>query len=234
MSNHSNQEDEDCRDPATRAFDALRDELVRVRLSVETLNLGIQQSRPHDYRRTLGEILRAQEGVEAELQSIKAHPAINLTPDRFMHQLEEAKNEMIKADQRKLKVIMNALEHNCITIKDYVDTANEANRQKITVITAGIICFCIGTFLSITTVSAIAGMLPKSWQAPELIASNIIGASMHEAGTRLVRVADPEGWNLLSEDNRIMNENREAVRKCLSGVVETKKEIKCTILLRKV
>lgn len=109
MSDTLKQNDEDHRDPATRAFDALRDELARVRQSMEDLRAGIQQSRPHDYRRTLGEILRAQEGVEAELQSIKSHPAINLTPDRFAHQLEEAKNEMIKADRRKLKVIMDAL-----------------------------------------------------------------------------------------------------------------------------
>ena len=91
MSNHLNQEDNDFRDPATRAFDALREELARVRQSMEDLRAGIQQSRPHDYRKTLGEILRAQQSVDVELQAIKSHPAINLTPDRFMHQLEEAK-----------------------------------------------------------------------------------------------------------------------------------------------
>jgi len=56
MSNHMNQEDEDPRDPATRAFDALRDELASVRQSVDALHAGIQQSRPHDYRRTLARI----------------------------------------------------------------------------------------------------------------------------------------------------------------------------------
>ena len=232
MSNHMNQEDEDFRDPATRAFDRLRDELASVRQSMEDLRAGIHQSRPHDYRKTLGEILRAQEGVEAELQSIKAHPAISLTPDRFALQLEEAKNEMVKADQRKLKVIMNALEHNCIAIKDYVDTANEANRQKIMIIGAGIICFGVGVFLSVTAVSAIAGLLPKSWQAPEFIASNILGASMHESGARLIRAANPERWNLLLEDSRIMNENREVIGKCLKDLQEIKKPIKCSIIIK--
>jgi hypothetical protein len=232
MSDTSKQNDEDDRDPATRAFDALRDELARVRQSMEDLRAGIQQSRPHDYRRTLGEILRAQQNVDVELQAIKSHPAINLTPDRFVHQLEEARNEMIKADQRKLKIIMNALEHNCITIKDYFETANEASRQKIMVISAGIICFCIGTFLSVTTISAIANMLPTSWQAPELIASNILGATMREAGARLIRTDNPERWNMLLEDNRIMNENREPISKCLNDAIETKRGIKCTILLK--
>ena len=232
MSNHSNQEDEDVRDPATRAFDALRDELVRVRLSVEELHTGIQLSRQHDYRRTLGEILRAQQSVDVELQAIKSHPAINLTPDRFMHQLEEAKNEMIKADRSKLKVIMDALEHNCIAIKDYVDTANEASRQKIIIIGAGIICFSIGVFLSVTAVSAIAGWLPKSWQAPELIASNILGSPVHESGARLIRAANHDRWNMFLEDSRIMNENREAIRKCLKDLQETKKPIKCSIIIK--
>ena len=233
MSDISNQnDDEDLRDPATRAFDALRDELARVRQSMEDLRAGILQSRPHDYRRTLGEILRAQQSVDVELQAIKSHPAINLTPDRFVHQLEEAKNEMIKADQRKLKIIMNALEHNCITIKDYFETANEAKRQKIMIIGAGIICFSIGLFLSVTAVIAIAGLLPKSWQAPELIASNILGASMHESGARLIKAANPERWNMFLEDSRIMNENREATGKCLKDLQETKKPIKCSIIIK--
>ena len=50
--------DEDPRDSATRAFDALRNELIHVRQSVESLNTSILQSRPYDYRKTLGEILR--------------------------------------------------------------------------------------------------------------------------------------------------------------------------------
>jgi hypothetical protein len=232
MSNHSKQNDEDHRDPATRAFDALRDEVVRVRQSMEDLHAEILKSRPHDYRRTLGEILRAQQSVDAELQSIKSHPAINLTPDRFAHQLEQAKNEMVKAERRDLKVIMNALEHNCIVIKDYFDTANEANRQRIMIIGAGIICFSVGVFLSITTVSAIANMLPTSWQAPELIASNILGASMHESGARLIKAANPERWNMFLEDSRIMDENREATGKCLKDLQETKKPIKCSIIIK--
>lgn len=48
MSNHSNQEDEDFRDPATRAFDRLRDELASVRQSMEDLRAGIHQSLPGD------------------------------------------------------------------------------------------------------------------------------------------------------------------------------------------
>jgi hypothetical protein len=217
MNNHSNQEDEDVRDPATRAFDELRDELARVRQSMEDLCAGIQQSRPHDYRRTLGEILRAQESVKVELQAIKSHPAINLTPDRFAHQIEEAKNEMIKEDRRKLKVIMDALEHNCITIKDYFETANEANRQKIMIIGAGVICF----------------FFPKSWQAPERIASNFLGLSMYEAGARLIKTNNPFIWETSQADTKTMNDNRDLINKCKKEMVETNKATKCMIILKK-
>jgi hypothetical protein len=233
MNNHSNQEDEDVRDPATRAFDELRDELARVRQSMEDLCAGIQQSRPHDYRRTLGEILRAQESVKVELQAIKSHPAINLTPDRFAHQIEEAKNEMIKEDRRKLKVIMDALEHNCITIKDYFETANEANRQKIMIIGAGVICFFFGTVFSVFTVSAIASVVPKSWQAPERIASNFLGLSMYEAGARLIKTNNPFIWETSQADTKTMNDNRDLINKCKKEMVETNKATKCMIILKK-
>jgi Family of unknown function (DUF6118) len=232
MSDTSKQNDEDHRDPATRAFDALRDELASVRQSMEDLRAGIQQSRPHDYRKTLGEILRAQQSVDVELQAIKSHPAINLTPDRFSHQLEEAKKEAIRADRRDLKIIMDALMHNCITLRNYMEVAYKASHQRIMIASSGLIFFMVGTLFSNFTVSTLANLAPTSWQAPESIASSIMGMSMHNAGIRLINTDNPKWWQIIQDDNRIMNENREAVEKCKNELLETKRQVKCIIAVK--
>ena len=191
MNNNPEQLDQDPRDPATRAFDALRDELINVRQSVENLNANIQKSRPYDYRKTLGQILRTQESVETELEAIKSHPAIRLTPDGFAQQLEKAKNELLKVDQQNLRTLLDVLKHNCIVLKSYVDGANEATFQRFLIAAAAFLSFCIGTVFSVYIVSYIANLVPLSWQAPERIASNILGETMRNAGIRLIKTNNP-------------------------------------------
>ena len=232
MNNNTEQLDEDPRDPATRAFDALRDELMNVRLSVESLNLNIQQSRPYDYRKTLGQILRTQESVENELAAIKSHPAIRLTPDGFAQQLETAKNELLKVDQQNLRALLDVLKHNCKMMKDYMESANEAAWQRLHISGAAVLFFCIGVVFSIYIVSFIANLAPQSWQAPERIASNILGETMRNAGIRLIKTNNPSEWDTINYGKDFMHKYYDAIEKCKKEATETKKEVKCTIVLK--
>jgi hypothetical protein len=232
MNHDPDQHDEDLRDPATRAFDALRDELLKVRQSVESLNVNIQQSRPYDNRKTLGQILRAQEGVETELQAMKSHPAISLTPDGFVRQLESSKNELLKVDQQNLRVVVDALKNNCIVLKNYVDEANEAALQKLMIAGAAFLFFCIGTLFSVTTVSTIVNLAPKSWHAPERIASSILEETMRNAGIRLIQTNNPSEWELINYGKDFMHKYYDTIEKCKKETIETRKETKCTISIK--
>ena len=233
MNKNTEQLDEDPRDPATRAFDALREELINVRQSVESLNTSVQQIRPNDYRKTLGQILRTQESVETELEAIKSHPAIRLTPDGFAQQLEKAKNELLKVDQQNLRALLDVLKHNCKMMKDYVESANEAAWQRIYICGAAVLFFCIGTVFSVYIVSFIANLVPRSWQAPERIASNILGLSIRNAGIRLIQTNNPSEWETINYGKDFMHKYYDAIEKCKKESAETRKETKCMITIRK-
>lgn len=232
MNNNPDHIDQDPRDPATRAFDALRSELVDVRQSVESLNTSIQQIHPYDYRKSLGQILRAQEGIEIELEGIKSHPAIRLTPEVFAYQLNQAKSELIKEDRRDLRILIDALTHNCLVMKGYVESANEAACQKLIIAGTAFIFFCIGTVFSITTISAIADLFPDSWQAPERIASNILGGTMRNSGIRLIKANNPSEWEQINYGKDFIHKYYDAIEKCKKETVETKKEVRCMIVLK--
>ena len=233
MNNNPEQLDEDPRDPATRAFDALREELINVRQSVESLNTSVQQIRPNDYRKTLGQILRTQESVETELEAIKSHPAIRLTPDGFAQQLEKAKNELLKVDQQNLRALLDILKHNCKMMKDYVESANEAAWQRLYICGAAMLFFCIGAVFSVYVVSFIANLAPRSWQAPERIASNILGETMRNAGIRLIQSNNPSEWSQINYGKDFMHKYYDAIEKCKKEAVEARKEMKCIITMRK-
>ncbi|NBS35504.1 MAG: hypothetical protein EBS82_06680, partial [Methylocystaceae bacterium] len=59
-------------DPAARAFEALRDEVAELRHAISHLTQHVETIPTQDYRKTLAEILRAQENMSAEIKDLKS------------------------------------------------------------------------------------------------------------------------------------------------------------------
>jgi Family of unknown function (DUF6118) len=232
MSNHSNQEDEDFRDPATRAFDALRDELTNVRKSVDALHAGIQQSRPYDYRRTLGEILSLQQSVNSELRTLKSHPAINITHEDYSHKIAREKDRLIAREKRELKETIDKLNNNSQQLEKYISREQDASSQIEMLIFTGFACILFGSIFAFSIVTFVARLAPESLKLPEHIASDVLGITMQEAGIRLIQKDNPDAWEFVKEGNRILNNNMDALKICKRESIATKKEIKCTVVIR--
>ena len=232
MSNHSNQEDEDVRDPATRAFDALRDELARVRQSVDALHAGIQQSRPHDYRRTLGEILRVQEGVEAELHVLKSRPAIQYTPESFSREIERERLRLAEGDKREIRGTIDALNKHSQKLNELVQRGSEANAQSAILFITALFCLILGSTLFLPIAAFIARLMPESMNMPESMASYILDLPMQKAGIRLIYKDDPKVWESVSYNNNVMRNNYEAIEKCKNEAIDTKHEVKCSVIIK--
>ena len=232
MNNHWNLDDEDFRDPATRAFDALRDELARVRQSVETLNAGIQQSRPHDYRRTLGEILRVQEGVEAELNVLKKRPAIQYTPESFSREMERERSRLVEGDKREFRGAIDALGKHSQQLNELVQRGLDANSQSAMLIITALSCLIIGSTLFLPIAAFIARLMPESMNMPENMASYILDLPMQKAGIHLIYKDDPQLWESVSYNNNVMRINSDAIEKCRNEAIATKQEVKCIVTLK--
>ena len=232
MSNHSNQEDEDFRDPATRAFDALRNELARVRQSMESLNAGIQQSRPHDYRKTLGEILRVQEGVEAELHVLKTRPAIQYTPESFSREIERERSRLVEGDKREIRGTIDALNKHSEKLNELIQRGSDANSQSAMLVITASLCLILGSTLFLPIAAFIARLMPESMNMPENMASYILDLPMQKAGIRLIYKDDPKVWESVSYNNNVMRSNSDAIEKCKKEIFDTKREVKCSITLK--
>jgi Family of unknown function (DUF6118) len=232
MTNNLNQTDEDIRDPATRAFDALRNELMNVRQSVETLRASIQQSPPHDYRKTLGEILRVQEGVQAELHALKTRPAIQYTPESFSQEIERERSRLVENDKREIRGTIDALGKCSQQLNELIQRGWDANSQLWMLIFVGLSSLIIGSALFLPIAAFIARLMPESMNMPENMASYILDLPMQKAGIRLIYKDDPKVWEIISYNNNMMRNNYDAIEKCKKEVLETKKDVKCTVILK--
>ena len=131
-------------DPAARAFEALRDEVAELRQSINQLSQNIQLIPTQDYRRTLAQILRAQENMSGEIKDLKSHPAINLTPEGFINKLEEIKDRVLEKERKRLRETEDTLRFNSNTIGNWIEQAREANRQNWWLVLVGGLGFVIG------------------------------------------------------------------------------------------
>ncbi|NBT97480.1 MAG: hypothetical protein EBT43_06670 [Methylocystaceae bacterium] len=135
---------QDTLDPAAKAFEALRDEVLDLRRSINQLSQNIQLIPTQDYRRTLAQILRAQENMSGEIKELKSHPAINLTPEGFINKLEEIKDRVLERERKSLKETEDMLRFNSNTIGNWIEQAREANRQNWWLVLVGCVGLCIG------------------------------------------------------------------------------------------
>jgi len=135
--------EQDDLDPAARAFEALRDEVADLRHAINHLAQHIETIPTQDYRKTLAEILRAQENMSAEIKDLKSHPAISLTPGRFLKEIEETKDRSLQKERKSLNTMEDTLRANSNTIGHWIEQARAANIQNWRIIQVG----CLGIFL---------------------------------------------------------------------------------------
>ena len=131
-------------DPAARAFEALRDEVADLRRSINQLSQNIQLIPAQDYRRTLAEILRAQDKMSGEIKDLNSHPAINLTAEGFINKLEEIKERSLERERKRLRETEDTLRFNSKTIGNWIEQAREANRQNWWLVLVGCVGLLIG------------------------------------------------------------------------------------------
>ena len=134
-------------DPAASAFEALREEVSDLRHSINQLSQNIQLIPTQDYRRTLAEILRAQENMSGEIKDLKSHPAINLTPEGFINKLEEIKERVLEKERKRLRETEDTLRFNSKTIGHWIEQAREANLQNWWLVLASVLGFVLGALL---------------------------------------------------------------------------------------
>jgi len=131
-------------DPAAQAFEALHNEVLDLRRSINQLTDYLQTIPTQDYRKTLAEILRAQNIVSDELKDLKSHPAINLTPEGFINKLEEIKERSLERERKSLKAVADTLRSNSNTIGHWIDQAREANQQTWRLVQIGSLGIILG------------------------------------------------------------------------------------------
>ncbi|WP_213979429.1 DUF6118 family protein [Sphingomonas sp. dw_22] len=210
-------------DPATRAFTELRGELALLRRAVEHLATEKAEIEVPDYSNTLAKIAKS-------LIAIESAPALQMTPEDFQARFEAAAVMARREDQAMLTKAARELTENARTLWATIGTATTIDQQNRNLWWAAGGGFVAGCLVMTAIPGFGARIAPTGWHWPEHLAARVVREpTLWDAGIRLMRAGNPEGWQAVVDAADMRQANRDAIAACEQQAAKTKQLVRCTI-----
>lgn len=217
-------------DLAAEAFARLEGELALLRRAVQALAIEKANFVIPDYGSTLTELAKRLGSVDARLDEISDHPALQLTPDSVGKRIEAAAESARRSDVERVshastELHVAASELRMVTAKART-VEQQSSRLRQAVIGGVIFGMLLWSFLPGT----IARTMPESWHWPERMAARMVGESTRwDAGARLMQSDSPDAWNALVQAATMQRNNSEAIAACRKSAATSQQAVSCTV-----
>ena len=221
---------DDTGDAAAEAFEALRAEVAAIGRSVAQLAAGKVDG--PDYAPTLGAISHNQMVAAQRLEVLAQSPNLSLTPAAIGKQVERVVADMRVGERQTLDGVRRELEAAAKMITGKLASARDRDDQTMWLWVSGAGGALAGMLVWLAITGPIARELPASWQLPERFAANTMGASMWEAGKRLMAAGDRNMWSSVIADEQMIADNMEMITACRKAAIKEGKAVRCMIKIR--
>jgi len=219
-------------DPATLAFEALREEVALVRRAVAGLAAERTSIDVPDYSETLGQIMRVSSATRQSVNALAEMPALRLSAKDWSHEIATAAQEACRSDQQAFAEARYGFERTAAEMAAHLRSARSAERQRQWLISSAAGGIVAGMLLLAIIVGPVLRAMPESWHWPERMAASLLGTDEETAGIRLIKTAAPERWRDIVAGYQIISDNRAAIAQCERSEAKTTSKIRCTIEVR--
>ncbi len=214
-------------DPAAVAFEALRREVAL--LNVTLAELAAERASAPDYSETLGEIAQGVRIAVGRMGKLATSPALAATPAEIARQITAAGDEARRQDRATLHQAQEMLQRAAGDLRGWVDTARLASVQNWRLLQAALAGVVAGAVLGASFRVIVAQAAPEQWAWPERRAASVLHRDMWSAGERLLAVADPQRWREMQTAQRIVEQNRAVLARCVTAAQKAKGAKRCLI-----
>ena len=219
-------------DPATEAFARLEGEMAMVRHTVQNMARERADIVIPDYTATLGQMAGQLDQVSDSLTIIGKKPAIELTPEDIAVQIKRASLDMLRDASDLFRQGRRDLDNATGRLAEIVGRVRNEDEQKRQTWRFAGVGVLAGILLWSILPGTIARTVPESWHWPERLARKAVGErTIVEAGMRLIRTQNPEGFEELMATHSILSANREALESCHEQAQKVEHSIICSIQL---
>jgi hypothetical protein len=169
--------------------------------------------------------------MAAALAKIKAHPALQLTPEAFAYQVRQASETARQEGGRQLEHAVQRLSGAAAELERVAVSQRTGREQvrQVSIMTA--VGAVAGVIVWVCFSGPIARALPAGWSVPERMAAATLRLDRWGAGARLMASASPQGWARVAEASELEQANRSALDACQAVAGKAGRAQRCTIML---
>jgi hypothetical protein len=218
-------------DPAAAAFAHLTEKVEALEAAIA--GLAAKREAAPDYSETLGIIAHNLNAYGAMVKAVRQSPALRLTPDEMAARIATAGDQARAEDGRIIAQARETLDSLADNLKKLAADVATAEEQRLHLFFAAIAGVLAGLLFWSFLLDAIARALPQDWRIPEAMAVRALGASSPwDAGSHLLRTANPHAWAALKQASDLLRDNHEAIEKCREAAAQSGKLIQCALKVK--
>jgi hypothetical protein len=183
-----------------------------------------------DYGLTLAKMNGYLATLAGQTNKIMDAPAMQLTPESMAERISEAAEAARETDKATIKMSQDLHRQALADQMRATDAVRTKQEQRWHILYCG-----AGTALGVSLLWLIypgwaANVGPHGWLWPERVARRTLGeATLWDAGIRLMRAGNPEGWQAIVDAVDMARENRDTIAACQKAVAQAKEPVRCTI-----
>lgn len=183
-----------------------------------------------DYTPTLTKMNSYLVELAAQAQKMAKAPALQMTPENMADRIDQVARQAREADRVNIEQARMLLNDACERQMRAIGRLRTRREQGWHMAYSAMGAIVAVMLLWLLYPGWAANIGPQSWLWPERVAQRTLGeVSRWDAGIRLMRSANPDGWRALSHSAVIAHENRKALAACEAKALKTRKSVNCLI-----
>ncbi len=204
--------------------------LAVIARALEHIAVEKQSIEVPEYSPTLAKINAALAEFAKHMKAFAQSEALNITPESMAERIAASAEAARKTDKATIKQAHGLLREAHADQMRAIGAIRTKDQQWWHMLYTG-----VGTALGVSLLWLLypgwaAGLAPSGWDWPERVATRTMGEpSPWDAGIRLMRAGNPDGWQAIVDAADMRQANRDAIAACERAAEKAKEPVRCTI-----
>ncbi|MBG6119461.1 hypothetical protein IWY39_003265 [Sphingobium sp. JAI105] len=183
-----------------------------------------------DYGPTLAKMNGYLATLAGQTKTIMEAPAMQLTPESMAERIGKAAEAARQTDRATIKKSQELHHQTHADQMRAIGTVRTKHNQRWHMLCCGGGLALAVSLLWLAYPGWAASIGPQSWLWPERVARRTLGeASLWDAGIRLMRAGNSEGWQVIMDVADLARANRDTFAECQKTAAKTKGPVSCTV-----
>ncbi|QNG47730.1 DUF6118 family protein [Sphingobium yanoikuyae] len=204
--------------------------LAVIARALEHIAVEKQSIEVPDYNPTLAKINAALAEIAKHMKAVSQSEALNMTPESMAERIIGSAEAARETDKASIKQAQALLRETHADQMRAIGAIRTKDQQWWHMVYAGIGAALAVSILWLFYPGWAASLAPNVWHWPERVATRTIGEpTLWDAGIRLMRAGNPDGWQAIVDAADMRQANREAIAACERAAENAKEPMRCTI-----